>query len=86
MLLKDKKSFNEKRSEFRHRVVDAIYDRIPADVVEHLGNANKEMIFAIEGVFNSFVKRIDNRVERTKTRHSNIDDGKNPDDTNEEED
>lgn len=85
MLLKDKKSFNEKRSEFRHRVVDAIYDRIPADVVEHLGNANKEMIFAVEGVFNSFVKRIDNRIERTKSRHSKIDEGENPDNNNEED-
>jgi hypothetical protein len=51
-----------------------------------LGNANKEMIFAIEGVFNSFVKRIDNRIERTKSRHSKIDSGESPDDTNEEED
>ncbi len=86
MLLKDEKSFREKRSEFRHRIVDSIYDRIPVDVVEHLGNANKEMIFAIEGVFDSFVKRIDNRIERTKSRHSKIDSGESPDDTNEEED
>ncbi len=70
MLLKDEKSFREKRSEFRHRIVDSIYDRIPAEVVEHLGNANKELIFAIEGVFNGFIKRIDNRIARTKERHS----------------
>ena len=84
MLLKDEKSFREKRSEFRHRIVDAIYDRIPVDVVEHLGNANKEMIFAIEGVFNSFVKRIDTRIERTKARRSKIDSGESPDDAGEE--
>ncbi|MCL4321189.1 MAG: hypothetical protein M1478_02075 [Deltaproteobacteria bacterium] len=84
MLLKDEKSFREKRSEFRHRVVDAIYDRIPADVVEHLGNANKEMVFALEGVLNSFVKRIDNRIERTKARHSKLDSGENPDEAGEE--
>ncbi|RZD15292.1 MAG: hypothetical protein EVJ47_03205 [Candidatus Acidulodesulfobacterium ferriphilum] len=84
MLLKDEKSFREKRSEFRHRIVDAIYDRIPVDVVEHLGNANKEMIFAIEGVFDSFVKRIDTRIERTKARRSKMDSGENPDDAGEE--
>ena len=84
MLLKDEKSFREKRSEFRHRIVDAIYDRIPVDVVEHLGNANKEMIFAMEGVFDSFVKRIDNRIERTKTRRSKMDSAESPDDAGEE--
>lgn len=84
MLLKDEKSFRQKRSDFRHRIVDAFYDRIPADVVEHIGNANKEMIFAIEGVFNSFIKRIDNRVERTKTRQSKMDKGEDPEDLEEE--
>ncbi len=73
MLLKDEKSFREKRSDLRHRIVDGIYDRIPVDVVEHLGNANKEVIFAIEGVFNGFVKRIDNRIARTKERHTKAD-------------
>lgn len=93
MLLKDEpkfggsaKSFREKRSEFRHRVVDAIYDRIPVSIVEHLGNANKEVIFAVEGVFDSFVKRIDNRIEKTKSRHSKIDIGESPDDDNADED
>ena len=70
MLLKEEKSFREKRSELRHRIVDGIYDRIPVDVVEHLGNANKELIFAIEGVFNGFVKRIDDRIAKTKERRS----------------
>jgi hypothetical protein len=68
MLSKDDKSFWEKRSEFRHKIVDGIYDRIPVEVVEHLGNANKEFIFAIEGVFNGFVKRIDDRIAKTKER------------------
>ena len=71
MLSKDDKSFWEKRSEFRHKIVDGIYDRIPVEVVEHLGNANKEFIFAIEGVFNGFVKRIDDRIAKTKERRSN---------------
>ncbi|MCL4542550.1 MAG: hypothetical protein M1458_02225 [Deltaproteobacteria bacterium] len=79
------KSFREKRIEFRRRILDAIYDRIPVDVVEHLGNANKEIIFAIEGVFNNFVKKIDNRIEITKARRSKTDDGENPDDSNEKE-
>ncbi len=70
MLLKEEKSFREKRSELRHKIVDGIYDRIPVDVVEHLGNANKELIFAIEGVFNGFVKRIDDRIAKTKERSS----------------
>jgi hypothetical protein len=70
MLLKEEKSFREKRSELRHKIVDGIYDRIPVDVVEHLGNANKELIFAIEGVFNGFVKRIDDRIAKTKERRS----------------
>jgi hypothetical protein len=80
MLLKDEKSFREKRSDFRHRIVDAFYDRIPADVVEHVGNANKEVIFAVEGLFNSVVKRIDNRVERTKVRQTKKSKGEDPDD------
>ncbi|MGC8555309.1 MAG: hypothetical protein ACP5NA_07485 [Candidatus Acidulodesulfobacterium sp.] len=71
MLSKDEKSFWERRSEFRHKIVDGIYDRIPVDVVEHLGNANKEFIFAIEGVFNGFVKRIDDRIAKTKERREN---------------
>ena len=71
MLSKDEKSFWEKRAEFRHKIVDGIYDRIPVDVVEHLGNANKEFIFAIEGVFNGFVKRIDDRIAKTKERRTN---------------
>ncbi|MHB1698381.1 MAG: hypothetical protein ACYCSQ_09810 [bacterium] len=83
MLLKDDKSFREKRSEVRHKVVDAIYDKIPVEVVEHLGNANKELIFAVEGVFNSFVKRIDDRIAKTKERHSKTRSGK--DNTAEEE-
>ncbi len=73
MLTKDDKSLWEKRSEFRHKVVDGIYDRIPVEVVEHLGNANKEFIFAIEGVFNGFVKRIDDRIAKTKERRTNKD-------------
>ncbi|MHB1661442.1 MAG: hypothetical protein ACYCTD_05020 [bacterium] len=76
MLLKDDKSFREKRSEVRHKVVDAIYDKIPVEVIEHLGNANKELIFAVEGVFNSFVKRIDDRIAKTKERHSKTHSGK----------
>ena len=71
MFSKDEKSFREKRSELRHKIVDGVYDRIPVDVVEHLGNANKELIFAIEGVFNGFVKRIDERIARTKERRTN---------------
>jgi hypothetical protein len=68
MFLKDEKPFSEKRSEFRHKIVDGFYDRIPADVIEHLGNANKELIFAIEGVFNGFVRRIDDRIAKAKNR------------------
>ncbi len=83
MLLKEEKSFREKRSELRHKIVDGIYDRIPVDVVEHLGNANKELIFAIEGVFNGFVKRIDDRIAKTKERRSKTD-GDN-DNNNDEE-
>ena len=79
MLLKEEKSFREKRSELRHRIVDGIYDRIPVDVVEHLGNANKELIFAIEGVFNGFVKRIDDRIVKTKERRSKTNGGDNND-------
>ncbi len=71
MFSKDEKSFREKRSELRHKIVDGLYDWIPVDVVEHLGNANKEFIFAIEGVFNSFVKRIDDRIAKTKEHRSN---------------
>jgi len=80
MLLKDEKSFREKRSDFRHRIVDAFYDRIPADVVEHVGNANKEVIFAVEGLFNGVIKRIDNRVEKTKVRQAKKNKGEDPDD------
>ncbi|MCL4427784.1 MAG: hypothetical protein M1276_02140 [Deltaproteobacteria bacterium] len=76
MLSKEEKSFREKRSDFRHRIVDGIYDKIPVDVVEHLGNANKELIFAIEGVFNGFVKRIDDRIAKTKERRSKTGGGK----------
>ena len=83
MLLKEEKSFREKRSELRHRIVDGIYDRIPVDIVEHLGNANKELIFAIEGVFNGFVKRIDDRIAKTKERRSKADGGNG--DNNDEE-
>ncbi len=75
MLLKEEsengsnlKSFREKRSEFRHKIVDGIYDKIPVDVVEHLGNANKEIILAVESVFDVFVKRIDQRIAKTKER------------------
>lgn len=82
MLLKDEKSFKEKRSEWRHKIVDGIYDRIPVDVVEHLGNANKELIFAIEGVFNGFVKRIDNRIAKTKERRSRTSEDANEADKN----
>lgn len=87
MLLKDDKSFREKRSELRHRIVDGIYDRIPVEVVEHLGNANKELIFAVEGVFNSFVKRIDDRIAKTKERHSETGDSEeqNKKENNDEE-
>ncbi|MHB8232529.1 MAG: hypothetical protein ACYDDB_06485 [bacterium] len=85
MLLKDDKSFREKGSELRHRFVDAIYDRIPVEVVEHLGNANKEFIFAIEGIFNSFVKRIDNRIAKTKERHSKTGGNENQSKENSEE-
>ncbi len=84
MFLKNDKSFMEKRSEFRHRIVDSIYDKIPVEVVEHLGNANKEFILAIEGVFNGFIKKIDDRIAKTKERHSKSGDetnnGKNGDD------
>ncbi len=80
MLLKDEKSFREKRSDFRHRIVDAFYDRIPADVVEHVGNANKEVIFAVEGLFNGVIKRIDNRVEKTKVRQAKKSKGEDLDD------
>ncbi len=83
MLLKEEKSFREKRPELRHKIVDGIYDRIPVDVVEHLGNANKELIFAIEGVFNGFVKRIDDRIAKTKERRSKTDGGN--DNNNDEE-
>ena len=83
MLLKEEKSFREKRSELRHRIVDGIYDRIPVDVVERLGNANKELIFAIEGVFNGFVKKIDDRIAKTKERRSKTDGGNG--DNNDEE-
>jgi|GEM_PF-2703302 hypothetical protein len=86
MLLKEEKSFRERRSEFRHKIVDGIYDRIPVDVVEHLGNANKELIFAIEGVFNGFVKRIDDRIAKTKERHSKKGiNGKHDEENNDEE-
>jgi len=86
MLLKEEKSFRERRSEFRHKIVDGIYDRIPVDVVEHLGNANKELIFAIEGVFNGFVKRIDDRIAKTKERHSKKgSNGKHDEENNDEE-
>ncbi len=85
MLSKDEKSFKEKRSDFRHRVVDAVYDRIPASVVEHIGNANKEIIYAVEGIFDSLIKRIDDRIERTKTRHEKMEKGDNPDEEDAEE-
>ncbi|MCL5674103.1 MAG: hypothetical protein M1407_05750 [Deltaproteobacteria bacterium] len=84
MLLKDEKSFREKRSDFRHRIVNAFYDRIPADVVEHIGNANKEVIYAIEGLFNGVINRIDNRVEKTKARQSKKNKGEDPDDFEDE--
>lgn len=70
MLLKGGKSFREKRSEFRHKVVDSIYDMVPPTVVEHLGNANKEVVFAVEGVLDGIVKRIDKRVDAAKSRKS----------------
>jgi hypothetical protein len=79
MLLKDEKSFREKRSDFRHRIVNAFYDRIPADVVEHVGNANKEVIYAVEGLFNGVINRIDNRIEKTKSRQSKKNKGEDPD-------
>lgn len=85
MLSKNGKSFREERFEFRHKIVDAIYDKIPADMVKHLGNANKELIFAIEGVFNDIVKRIDDRITKTEERHSIIDRGENPDNDDTEE-
>ncbi len=87
MLSKDKsntgggfKSFREERLEFRDRIIDTIYDLVPLEVIEHLGNANKEIIFAMEGVFDSFVKRIDDRIERAKAHHEEADDDSDDDD------
>lgn len=82
MVKKEEKTFREKKTEFRQRVMDAIYDKIPSEVVEHIGNANKEMVFAVEGVLNKVIDKIDKRIERSKTRHSKIDSGENPDDEN----
>jgi hypothetical protein len=86
MFSRDEKSFREKRSELRHKIVDGVYDWIPVDVVEHLGNANKEFIFAIEGVFNGFVKRIDDRIAKTKERRSNAEKSENKEENGENND
>lgn len=77
MVSKNEKSFAEKGSEFRHRIVDAIYDKIPADVVEHLGKANKEVILAVEGILGGLTKRIDDRILKAKERSSKNGGGKN---------
>lgn len=92
MLLKDKpntgggsKSFREERLEFRQRIIDTIYDLVPIDVVEHLGNANKEVIFAMEGILDGFVKRIDDRIERAGARRAAADDSEDADDDDKKE-
>ncbi len=76
---KEEKSLRDKGMELGNRIADSIYDRIPVEVVEHLGKANKEMVFAIESMLNGFIERIDNRVDRVKSRHAKLDKGQNPD-------